>query len=87
MARSTAPVDAATSGSRTSGVGMRPWAWSTPLKTDGFGSAKHGLHDRQQRLGVGAAVVDLAREPALDHGDEALGAHVRARRRSRRRRP
>ena len=46
-----------------------------------------GLHDRQQRLGVGAAVVDLAREPALDHRDEALGAEVRARRRSRRRRP
>ena len=78
-AASTAADDALTSGSRTSGVGIRPWAWSTPLNTAGLGSAKHGLHHREQRLGVGAAVVDLAREPALDHRDEALGAQVRRR--------
>ena len=34
------PPTRSTSGSRTSGVGMRPCAWSTPLNTDGFGSAK-----------------------------------------------
>src|SRR5207245_1171229 len=34
-----APDDALRSGSRTSGVGIRPWAWRTPLNTAGFGSA------------------------------------------------
>ena len=66
---------------------MRPWACSTPLNTAGFGSAKQRLRHGQQRLGVGAALVDLAREPALDHRDEPLGAHVRRWRRWRRRRP
>ena len=53
---------------------------------------QHALEDRrvrvdvrgpdhgQQRLGVGAAVFDLAREPALDHRDEPVGAQVRGRR-------
>src|SRR5439155_16861583 len=39
-AASTEADEAAVMGRRRSGVGMRPWAWRTPLMTAGLGSAK-----------------------------------------------
>ena len=63
-------------GRRRSGVGILPVAWSTPLITAGLGSAKRRFTSGQQRLGEGPALVELAGQPALDHGHEPLGGDV-----------
>ena len=48
------------------------------LEHGGVRLGEAGPDHRQQRLGVGAAVVDLAGERALDHRDEPGGAQVAA---------
>ncbi len=76
--RSTAPADAATSGQPDVGGRDAPLGVEHTLEHRRVRFGEAGLHDGEERLGVGTAVVDLAREPAVGHGDEALGAHVRA---------
>ena len=75
--RRSHPADAATSGQPHVGRRDATLRVEHALEHRRVRLGEAGLHDRQQRLGVRAAVVDLAREPALDHRDEPLGAHVR----------
>ena len=74
------------SGARTSGVAMSPWACEHALEHGGVRLGEAGPGHGEQRLVVGATLVDLAGQRALDHLDVAAGAHVRRRPRSRRRR-
>ena len=77
---STAAADAFVIGSRRSGVAMRPWACSTPLKTAGLGSAKPARTTGSSASACARPSSSLPGEPALDHRDDALGADVRRRR-------
>ena len=63
-AASIAPGDAGVSGMRTSGVGMRPCAWSTPLNTAGFGSTKH---DSTTGRSISASARPSSTLPAAPH--------------------